>query len=246
MLFSYERSFISIHVDKTAGSSIECALLPYAHPKSRNRLRRRLVWLGVLNRVAGLYRAVEFPEHVAARVVKRCLPPAVYDGAFKFAFVRNPWDRLVSRYNYLLRNESHHRCHFVKGLKGFEAYLEWEIRRGKMFQQNYVTDAGGGVIVDFIGYFERLNEDFARVCARIGVQAELPHANSTNHSDYRTYYTPATRERVAQIFRRDIELFGYEFDGLVPRASAQFDRIHARHSKGDPVRQQHRLPATSG
>jgi hypothetical protein len=214
MLFSYERSFIFIHVDKAAGTSIEHALLPYARPKSKSRLRRRLTWLGMANRLGGLYRAVEFSEHIPARVVKRCLPPAVYDGAFKFAFVRNPWERLVSRYTWLLRTEDHHRHGFVKTLKGFEEYLGWEIRRNKMFQRDYVTDAGGGLIVDFIGYFERLDEDFARVCARIGVQAGLPHVNVTNHRDYRTYYTPATRERVAQHFRRDIELFGYEFDGL--------------------------------
>jgi hypothetical protein len=214
MLFSYERSFIFIHVDKAAGSSIERALLRYAHPKSTSRLRRRLVWLGTVNRLGCLYRAVEFPEHIAARAVKRCLPPAVYDAAFKFAFVRNPWDRLVSRYTYLLRSEGHHRHRFVKRLKGFEEYLDWEIRRGKMFQHEYVTDASGKLIVDFVGYFERLNEDFARVCARLGVQVTLPHANVSSHRDYRTYYTPATRELVARHFQQDLELFGYEFDGL--------------------------------
>jgi len=42
----------------------------------------------------------------------------------------------------------------------------------------------------------------------------LPHANVAEHRDYRTYYTPETREFVAQKCRRDIEMFGYEFDGL--------------------------------
>jgi len=35
------------------------------------------------------------------------------------------------------------------------------------------------------------------------------------HRDYRSYYTPETREFVAKQFRRDIEMFGYDFDGLV-------------------------------
>lgn len=153
-------------------------------------------------------------KHVTARVVKRRLPPAVYDAAFKFAFVRNRWDRLVSRYAYFLCSENHHRHRFVKRVKGFEEYLDWEIHRGKMLLCRYVTDGRGELITDFLGYFERLHEDSPKVCVRLGIQAELPHVNTFKHGDYRAHYTPATRELVPQHFRRDLELFGYEFDGL--------------------------------
>ncbi|HXS67813.1 MAG TPA: sulfotransferase family 2 domain-containing protein, partial [Candidatus Polarisedimenticolia bacterium] len=78
----------------------------------------------------------------------------------------------------------------------------------------YVTGPDGKLIVDFIGHFERLNEDFQKVCSRIGVKAELPRANASSHRDYRTYYSAATRELVGNYFQRDIELFGYDFDGL--------------------------------
>jgi hypothetical protein len=149
--------------------------------------------------------------------VKNCLPAEAYSRLFKFAFVRNPWDRLVSRYSYLLRNENHHRHAFVKKLGNFENYVKWEIARG-MFQHIYVCGADGKLIVDFIGYFERLREDFAQVCVRLNVQAQLPQANTSSHQDYRTYYTPALRDLVAKHFRRDIELFGYDFDGLISRA----------------------------
>ncbi len=215
MLLSYEPAFLFVHIDKAAGSSIQLALQPYAARSTRSRLRRRLVWLGPLNRCGGLYRALEFPEHASARVARRCLPPGLYAGLFKFAFVRNPWDRLVSRYAYLLRSTDHPRHRLVSAMKGFEDYLDWEIRRGKMFQYKYVTDERGRWLVDFVGYFERLHEDFAAACARLKVEAQLPRANATAHRDYRTYYTPATRDLVAGHFQRDIELLGYAFDGLV-------------------------------
>jgi hypothetical protein len=205
--------FLFIHIDKSAGTSIQRALQPHARLNVDSRLRRRLVWLGGLNRL-GLHRVMEFPEHVTARVVKTCLPPDVYAGLIKFAFVRNPWDRLVSRYAQLLRNPEDPSRHRGKAEKGFEEFLRWEIRRNKSHQHTYVCDGRGGLIVDFTGYFERLEEDFATICQRLGVAATLPKANHSKHEDYRSYYTPATRQMVAEHCRRDIELFCYDFDGI--------------------------------
>jgi len=146
--------------------------------------------------------------------VKRCLPADAYDALFKFAFVRNPWDRLVSRYAHLLRSKDRNRYSFISNLEKFEDFLQWEMRRHSADQYHYVTDAQGRQIVDFIGHYETLAGDFAKVCARLKVQAKLPHENVSEHRDYRTYYTPETREFVAKRFQRDIEMFGYDFDGL--------------------------------
>jgi hypothetical protein len=214
MLISSNPAFLFIHIDKAAGTSIQRALQPFAPLRADSRWRRRLIWLGGLNRILGTHRTLEFPEHVQAQTVKNCLPSDEYARLFKFAFVRNPWDRLVSRYAYLLRNTEHPRHEFVKKLKGFEAYLAWEIARGKMHQHTYVCGAGGEWVVDFVGYYERLPEDFSRACDRLKVTAELPKANASSHRDYRSYYTPETRELVAKNFARDLELFRYEFDGL--------------------------------
>lgn len=215
MLLSYQPPFLFVHIDKAAGSSIQLALQPHVAPsRPRRRWRRRLAWLGSVNRLGGLYRTVEFPEHASARLVQRSLPPEVYSNLFKFAFVRNPWDRLVSRYSYLKRNDGHPRHALVNQLSGFDEYVEWEIRRGRMFQHTYVTDLEGRAIVDFVGRFENLEADFARACAQLRIKAELPKANASSHRDYRTYYSDATRQRVAECFKSDIELFGYTFDGM--------------------------------
>jgi hypothetical protein len=213
MLLSYQPGFLFVHIEKAAGSSIQDALLPWSGQKAKSHLRRRLALLGPINRIGGLYRALQFPEHAPASEVKSCLPPEVYDALFKFAFVRNPWDRLVSRYAHLLRSKERRRHRVVSRMEKFEDFVNWEIQR-RAFQHSYVTDHRGNQIVDFIGYYERLGEDFAKVCARLKLPAELPHANISPHRDYRSYYTPETRELVANKFKRDIELFGYNFDGL--------------------------------
>ena len=69
--------------------------------------------------------------------------------------------------------------------------------------------------MDFIGRYERLQQDFETACGRIGIPAPaLPHARAaTDRSkDYRSYYTEETAELVAQHFARDIEMLGYRFD----------------------------------
>jgi hypothetical protein len=214
MLLSYAPAFIFLHVDKAAGSSIQDALVQYAVPRRNSRPRRKLVWLGSLNRIAHLYRALEFPEHVTADTVRRCLPAEVYSAAFKFAFVRNPYDRLVSLYEFLRNNVRHRDHRRVMRLKGFEQFIYWEIRRNRRMNQHaYVTDAKGNLIVDFVGRYEQLHRDFASVCSRLGLAAQLALVDFAGRPDYRTYYTPQTRALVGRCCAYDLELFGYDFDG---------------------------------
>ncbi len=79
-------------------------------------------------------------------------------------------------------------------------------------QVDYLVDADSTVMVDFIGRFERLQEDFDRVAARRGLgRIELPRVNASRHSDYADYYTAAMAETVRRHYARDIEAFGYRF-----------------------------------
>ena len=170
MLISYTHNFLFIHVGKAAGTSIQRALEPFAQALRHVWCRRRLPLLGAANRIGGLYRAVDFRVHAGTRELRRCLPPEVYVGLLKFTFVRNPWDMLVSRYSFLMQDETHHQHRFVKAMsRGFEEYVEWEVRSEKRLQYPCVTDQRGALIVDFIGRFENLEADFAQVCRRIGV-----------------------------------------------------------------------------
>jgi hypothetical protein len=63
-----------------------------------------------------------------------------------------------------------------------------------------------------VGRFERINEDFAQVSNKLGLDLVLPHENATAHRDYRTYYDDRTAALVAEAFAEDIDRFGYSFD----------------------------------
>ena len=162
-----------------------------------------------------------------------------FERYFKFSFVRNPWARLVSEYRY--RSRYAHQFSFKTFVFKKMPRPSWNDRyRHVMPQCRYLTNAHGELLVDFVGRFENLQADFSRVCEALGLgPAGLPrvnvsqghegglfsrkalyrlagalrgHVGSPDLKDYRAYYDDETREKVAEIYREDIQMFGYEFD----------------------------------
>jgi hypothetical protein len=140
---------------------------------------------------------------------------------YKFAFVRNPWDWHVSMYHFILSEPTHTKHSLVKSFGNFKNYLEWVIatphpfaKGATKFQKDALTDGAGKLLVDFVGRYETLAQDFDRVCQTLNITTHLPHVNKSAHQDYRDYYDARTRQMVADHFAEDIALFGYSFDGI--------------------------------
>jgi hypothetical protein len=218
MLLSPRHRFLFVHIAKTGGTSVRAAL---------EGLRWRDPWYWAmflcsrLSHLSGHRIATKLPRHAKAIAAKEMLPKDVYDRLFKFAFVRNPWDLQVSSFHHIRRE----RPQYLGGHTEFEPFLRWKLDPGRAYQyhldtsielqSDYLIDLHGNVIVDFIGRYERLHDDFATACERIGIaMPALPHARKATdrRKDYRGYYTDATAELVAAHFAADLELLGYRFD----------------------------------
>ena len=164
------------------------------------------------------------------------LTQEMLDGYFKFAFVRNPWSRVVSLYKYLGFSQKLEFKLFLLGI--FKDKIFDEKRWFVGPQSDFVCSADDTLVVDYVGRMENLQDDFSYVCKEIGLQlTSLPHINKSESRDplfslrpkqfakyllhplrkkripsfdrFQDYYDAESADFVAKLYERDIKLFGY-------------------------------------
>jgi len=235
-MISHPDKCIFVHIPKAAGQSIEAVFVQ----------RMGLTWS---QREALLLRPNNQPElgpprlaHLLAReyVDKGYITPGLFEQYFKFTFVRNPWSRLVSEYNYRrslgAKNYQKSFRHFV--LTHFPTPQDDDHCQAKDFyrhivpQSQFLYDEKGKCLVDFVGKFEHLQEDFNTVCQQLAINTiTLTHKNKTpqknrlfallplllepklvKHKHYSEYYDDDTYALVERFYQEDIDNFHYQFD----------------------------------
>jgi len=219
-------SCLYVHIPKTAGQSIEQFFmnkLGLSWDTDREQL--------LLGNNTDPSRGTEKLSHLSAAeyVQSGYLTQAEFDRLFKFSFVRNPWERIVSEYRY--RNYFHHRS-FRDFLKHRLPAPSWDDKyRHIMSQYDMLHDQQGKLLVDFVGRFESLQRDFTQVCSQLGIaDSKLPHRNPSDKKSrnlkrklrnwlyfngenrkehYLDFYDEETIDIVSRLYIKDIEAFGY-------------------------------------
>jgi hypothetical protein len=145
--------------------------------------------------------------------------PRLHRHDFKFAFVRNPWDRLVSCWRNKIVDKR--KAHMFKGdpdqLASFDRFVNHlatqDLARCDIHIRLQCVQIDLNHL-DFLGRLEHLDRDFNHVCQTLGLPGDLKAKTnaSSRESDYRIYYTDPLAEKVGALYRRDIEMFGYTFD----------------------------------
>lgn len=211
MPICHKLKFIFIHVPKCAGTSISEALtaagadLEYnGRATARQREIFRQVWL----------------HHIPAEIMYHHLSPEIWRSYYKFSFVRNPWDWLVSvyhRHGARRTRPANEEGDYVPTAAEVEQFQSWAgavcardfaKKRGATY---YLTGKNNDSLMDFVGKYESIGQDFDHICRTIGISVPLAHTNASRRGGYRHYYTPSLAERVGDVLKDDVEAFGYDF-----------------------------------
>lgn len=216
MVISKKNNYCFVAVPKTGTTAITAQLL-----KDSTAVRNR-VFMGDSQAEVG--------EHDDAKKLLEVMGEEHWSRLYSFAFVRNPWDRVVSTYFYYRTGRAAETVitgknkEYLKSKKGkVFLFLKVMLAKGLPFNiwvliyrtrqhADFVTDRSGKLMVSDVYKFETLEDDFCAVCEKIGIKYNnLKKENVSNHKGYQTYYNKLSRCLVASRFERDIRLFGYKF-----------------------------------
>ncbi|MDE2480921.1 MAG: sulfotransferase family 2 domain-containing protein [bacterium] len=208
-MISHRHRCIFIHIPKCGGTSIEDVLWP--DPRTEAEL-----WMGFVSPLHNAYQTGGL-QHLTAPLVRRVVGETTFASYYRFAVIRNPWDRAVSQFVFMRRRPDLRAYLGVTEDGSFKHYLERLSEREHvqwMPQWRFLYDDDGSLLVEDVLRFERLEEDAARVFRRLGVDAALPHAKRGEREPLASYYDDDAREMVARIYAEDIRRFGYRFPGV--------------------------------
>ncbi len=213
MKISIDHNFLFVHIPRTAGSSIASALSPLCIAE---RKRYPLKALSKLGLVPG-WTWLDYRIHLPLSVAQRRLPRGVFGAMLKFAVVRNPWDRMVSRYHHQRQRSIRRKLkQKSRDLGSFADYICWEASRigtePGVTQLGMIATIDKKIGTDRILRFENLAEDWAELIDHLGIDAALPHWNRSEHEDWRKFYGDEEAALVATHWACDIEAFDYTFD----------------------------------
>lgn len=207
MIVSHKHRFIFVAIPKTGTHSVRQALREQLGPDDIEQVGLFVNKRFPFQELAGIKHG-----HLSLAQVRPFLGEQVFVEYFKFAFVRNPFDRFVSYCAFMTRaNDA-----FNRDPRAVMRHILFKVRPlGHILfqpQHRLLVDNDGTLLTDYIGRVEQMQASYDQVCARIGIPGTtLGQVNSSRRGSYRDYYDQTLIDGVAELYRRDLDLFDYQF-----------------------------------
>lgn len=191
-----DNNFIFIHIPKTAGNGIIMSLYDQKTP--------------------GHFPALWYKKYDKKK----------FNRYFKFAIVRNPWDRIVSAFFYLkeggmIEEDKNFSNEYLKKFDKFEDFiLSLENRKFRKTilswthfipQYKFVFNRKDGIMVDYLGRYENLENSYIEISNKLKKRKPLRKDNPSTHKPFYEYYNHKMIKIVEKIYKKDIDLFNYNF-----------------------------------
>jgi hypothetical protein len=196
--WNYQHNAIFVHIPKTAGTSV----------------------------LSALDAAPAFDTHAPAHAYRQAYPE-LYARAYKFAFVRNPWDRFASSFHFLKhgttwRLQQDWAQAYIGDLSfgDFVRRLRDPLFRARVMSERFfwpqtfwLGEVGRPSRDIDIFRFEDLEAALTAICERLDLRPPpaTPHLRKVERPSFRSLYDDETRLIVAQLYRHDIKALAYAF-----------------------------------
>jgi hypothetical protein len=208
MVYSGKHKLLFVSVPKTGTTSLTASLVERLEGR-RNQVPKGDGWVAV-------------GEHWTLAQIAEVVGWDALNDVHIVGGVRNPWDRLVSSYNFYKngrvaklvlagkrRNPKAVLNVFMAKLLPFECWLRL-YRTDPCFE--YLSDVDGNLRADTVIHIETMNEDVEALCQKLGVTSFEPEVvNASTRKPYKEYYSGKSQKLIARRFVEDIEHFNYNF-----------------------------------
>ena len=215
-MISYKHQCIFVHIPRTGDTSFERIIWPKKEDKTELNL-----WMGFVTEYNNKYQTGGL-QHLFANQIRQEVGDDVFCRYFKFAIVRNPWDKAVSQYLYMKKRMDLRDFIGMSEGDSFKKYLsliqkrlhvQWES------QHKFLYDANKKLMVDFVGRFENYKNETYKILDKLKIRSSIfgirikriPHENKSRRSHYTEYYDTESKEIVHNLYKKDIEFFDYTF-----------------------------------
>jgi hypothetical protein len=188
------KNFIFIHINKTGGTSISNAL---GIGKTHQNYIKTIIPL------------------IGEKKLKN---------TYTFTCIRNPFERILSQYNYRIKPNKNYKEPYLKENVDFNKWVKLTYKeKNKKYwncsvifkpQIDWVKDNKGKVILpNKIIRFEKIKEDFNEVTSYLEADITLPHLNKSTDKkqNYREKYNSESKKIIEEYFKEDLEYFNYKF-----------------------------------
>lgn len=216
MIISHKHRFVFFAVPRTATHALRQALRPCL---GDNDWEQQALFGKQSIPVPGI--AAIGHGHVSFQQLRENLPAQTWSSYFKFGFVRNPFDRFVSTCFFLNRRNPGFTGHEVAFMRQAIDKERFRQRILAMPQYRLLTDERDTLMMDYVGRYETLQQSFDEICRHIGIApSALSRRNESRHQRYACYYDASLQQAVADWYRKDFELFGYDTGKIAPGPAA--------------------------
>ena len=218
MLVSHRKRFIYTKTIKTAGTSVESYFEKYCLPAGQwqfSHAREASVGPdGIIGYRGRGSNNTTWYNHMPARQIREQLGDELWESYFKFCVVRNPFDKLLSHFYYILRKEMID----PRLLQADEvaSFRNWLKSGGQIIDRDkYLID--GRVCLDYFIRYENLPEGIREVCEKLQIPFEpdqvprLKTGMRNQHIPLKDYYDHQCVQIVRDLYAFELDYFAYDF-----------------------------------